>query len=489
MIFKKNKSTFITALLMMVIFLIGCEDNNNGKIPITTSSEEALSNFLKGRNLSERFKRQEAIQYFEKAVELDPKFAQAYFYLAISGPTIDEMLKRLDKAKSLMDDVSKGEKLLILYLEANLNNDQVKEKQTLDQMVLEYPNDERAYLLLGEYYYKLQEYNTAISCFNSSIKINKDFEQVYNMLGYTYRYLENFMAAEKAFKKYISLNPDDPNPYDSYGELLMKMGEYEASMDQYENAISHDSNYVASYIGIATNLMFTGHYKEAREKLDEILSKTRNDAEKRAIYYTCAITYADEGKYENTIKELTKIQHLADTKNDIAVIGNSMINISSVYFELENYDQAEHYFDMANELVQNSNLSDEIKQNTALAKIFVESLLLSKKGYFAEAKEKASLYLSGAENSGNKTNIWTSHELSGRIALDQKNYKEATDELIQANLQNPYNLYRLALAYYGLGDKGTAIKYLQKTVNFNALNSLFYAYCRNDAKKMLIDLQ
>ena len=85
--------------------------------------------------------------------------------------------------------------------------------------------------------------------------------------------------------------------------------------------------------------------------------------------------------------------------------------------------------------------------------------------------------------------IRNSHELFGRIALENENYKKAIDELLQSNLQDPYNLYRLALSYNGIGDKKKAIEYLEKTVNFNALNNLNYAFCRSNAKKMLIDLR
>ena len=48
-----------------------------GKIPITTSSEEARKEFLQGRDLSEKLLLQDSIQHFDKAISLDPNFAWA----------------------------------------------------------------------------------------------------------------------------------------------------------------------------------------------------------------------------------------------------------------------------------------------------------------------------------------------------------------------------------------------------------------------------
>ena len=79
--------------------------------------------------------------------------------------------------------------------------------------------------------------------------------------------------------------------------------------------------------------------------------------------------------------------------------------------------------------------------------------------------------------------IRASHQLNGMIALEQKEFSTAIAELLQSNLQNSYNLYRLALAYKGLGDKKNAELYLQKSIHFNGLNDINYAFVRNIIRK------
>src|SRR6266852_4269944 len=57
-----------------------------GKIPVTTSSAEARSEFLQGRDLAEKLLVTDSIAHFQKAVSLDPSFASAELSLANSAP-------------------------------------------------------------------------------------------------------------------------------------------------------------------------------------------------------------------------------------------------------------------------------------------------------------------------------------------------------------------------------------------------------------------
>src|SRR5919202_1805528 len=88
-----------------------------GKIPVTSSSEEARKEFLQGRDLAERLLAQDSIQHFDKAISLDPNFALAELGRANASPTAKEFFDHLKKAVSLANKASEGERLLILATE------------------------------------------------------------------------------------------------------------------------------------------------------------------------------------------------------------------------------------------------------------------------------------------------------------------------------------------------------------------------------------
>ena len=225
--FIKRKNIYtILSLILVLSFFHGCCQNEDGKIPITTSSCDARDNYLKGKELTNNLQRQEALVYFEKALQLDPEFALAYLEAGLAQANTEDIFEYIEKAVSLIDEVSEGEKLIILAWQAAINRNSEKQLEYIKQLEEKYPEDEYALYSLGNYYFSLHDFEKAIGYYKKIIDINKEFTPVYNQLGYAFRYLDKFDAAERAFKKYIKLVPEYANPYDSYGELLLKMGEY-----------------------------------------------------------------------------------------------------------------------------------------------------------------------------------------------------------------------------------------------------------------------
>ena len=74
-----------------------------GKIPVTTSSAEAKTEFLQGRDLAEKLRITDSVAHFQKAASLDPSFAWAELSLATSAPTGKEFFEHLNKAVALAD--------------------------------------------------------------------------------------------------------------------------------------------------------------------------------------------------------------------------------------------------------------------------------------------------------------------------------------------------------------------------------------------------
>ena len=485
----RNLNLLKYALVLFVCLLLFSEIcyalDKDDKIPITTSSEKALKYFLKGRDLSEKLRGQESLQYFEKAIAEDPNFAMGYLFLSLAQPSVKEFFEHLNKAVALADKASKGERMWILGLQAGANALPMKQREYYQNLVNAYPKDERAHNLLGNNYYGQQEYEQAIEEYKEAIKINPDFSQPYNQLGYAYRFREDYANSEKAFEQYIKLIPDDPNPYDSYAELLMKMGKYDASIESYKKALSLNPNFVASHIGIATNLNSKGKHEDARKQLQELHDIARNDGERRAAHFATTVSHVDEGNPEKALEELKKQYALAERINDTASMSGDLIAIGNILFEAGKFDKASEKFEKALNLIQESDLSQEIKDNAKRVFLFNAARVALKKKDFATAKAKSETYHKQVKAINNPFQIRLSHELAGMIALEEREFEKAIEEFKQANQQNPYNLYRIGLAYQGKGDKEKAKEFFKKAAGFNALNNLNQAFIRSKAEKML----
>ncbi len=480
------KILFGTVIFIALVIISGCTKKEDAdKIPITTSSEEARADFIKGRDLFEKQRVQESLQYFESAIAKDKDFALAYYYHAIANPTTKGFFEDLEKLTALTDKVSEGEKLLILALKAGVDGNQAKQEEHLKKLVELYPNDERAHTQLGTFYFGQQEYQLAVDHLKKASEIAPEYSAAYNMMGYSYKNLGNYGEAEKAFQKYIELIPDDPNPYDSYAELLLKEGKYDASIEQYKKALNINPNFIGSHLGIATNYTFQKKYDEARKQCDALYGMARNDGEKRAALFTKAITYVDEGNIDMALQEMQKQYELAEKINDAGDMSNDLNTMGNILFDAGQYEEAKIKYDQALTIALNSNLPEEIKETTKRLDIYNQAKILLMNGKLADAKTKAKEFGEKATMANNTFQVWLSHELNGMIALNEKDYKKAQEEFMQANQQNPYTHYRLALAYSGAGNKEEAKKHFEMSKDFKALTNLNQAFVRNKAEKML----
>ena len=453
-----------------------------GKIPITTSSAEARSEYLQGRDMAERLKITDSIAHFQKAASLDPHFALAELQLANTAPTGAEFFDHLHKAVALADGASDGEKLLILAAEAGANNDAVKQKGLLDKLVAAYPDDERAQFALAAFHFGQQDFLNAIDHYRKATEIAPDFSTAWNLLGYAYRQNGDFASSERAFQKYIQLIPNDPNPYDSYAELLLKMGRFDDSIAQYRKALAIDKNFVNAHQGIAMDLLYQGKSDAALAELQTFLQKARTDGERVTALFARTVVHVDGGKTAKALADADEQYALAEKGKDMPGMIGAVFLRGNILFDAGKSDDAGKQFERALKMVEDSNLSDEIKENQRRLVHYNRARVAAAKKDFAVAKTEAAEFRRGAEATKNPVQIKLANEIEGIVALAEKDDDKAIAALTQANLQDPQNLFRLCVAYRAKGDGSRATEFCGKAADFNSLPNLGYAFVRNKAK-------
>ena len=488
---------FLSMVIAAVIVLSGCakveeggpvasnkSNSESGKIPVTTSSEEARKEFLQGRDLSEKLLIQDSIQHFDKAISLDPNFALAELNRAQVSPTGKEFFEHLKKAVALADKASNGERLLILGNDAGANGNVVKQKEYLDQLVAAYPNDERAHFNLGGYYFGQQDMPQAIMHYKKATELAPTYSTAFNILGYAYRQNADYANSEQAFKKYIELIPSDPNPYDSYAELLLKMGRFDEAITQYRKALTIDSNFINSHQGIAAALMYQGKPDEANAELQKITDKARSDAERRTALFAMTVVHLDSGKMDKALEAVDQQYALGEKTNDLPAMTGDLQLKGNIMLEMGKPDEAKALFERSLQMTEASNLSQEIKDNAKLFHHYNLARVALAKKDMATAKTETEAFRKGTETLKNPLQTKQVHELLGMIALEAKDYDAAIAELQQANQQNPYDLYRLCQAYQGKGDAGKAKELCAKAAGYNSLPQLNLAFVRTKAAGM-----
>ena len=143
--------------------------------------------YEKGVEYLETKSYQKAIENFDKSIEINEKFIDAYFDRAIAKT----FLKKFEEA---ILDYSK-------VIEIS-------------------PTEEVAFYNRARIYYALKKYNSALSDFESAIKLDSKFVEVYYDLAQTKIKLNDLEGAISTYSNLIVITPIAPSPY--YNRALLK---------------------------------------------------------------------------------------------------------------------------------------------------------------------------------------------------------------------------------------------------------------------------
>jgi TolB-like protein/Flp pilus assembly protein TadD len=222
----------------------------------STFNAEAFDCCLRARDfLYQRSKKSMlfAVQLFQKAIELDPRYAEAYAGLGEAYSSLYLDAERnvvwLDKAiesslKALMYDPTLSEAYAALGL-SYFNKQMYDDAVTSSQKAIELdPNNFLGYWILGRIYHNRDRDKEAVELFQKVMKLNPDFysvygdlEIVYARLGEKQKYNEILETALKVYERYLSQHPDDARGHMYFATDLAQVGRFDEAKIQAAKAL------------------------------------------------------------------------------------------------------------------------------------------------------------------------------------------------------------------------------------------------------------
>ncbi len=454
------------------------------KIPITSSSADAVELYRQARDLGEKLRAPDARQLYQQALELDEGFALAHFGMANTSPSTLEFFDSLEAAAAAAPSASDGERWMIQATQAGADGDPAAQKSYLDQLADAYPGDERVQNLLGNWHFGRQDNAEAIRHFTRATEINPAFSPPFNLLGYAQRTVGDYDAAGAAFQKYIELLPEEPNPYDSYAELLMKTGRYQESIDNYRKALAKDETFVASYVGVGHNQLLMGHGDEARGQFQKLFEMARNDGQRRQSMFWTAVSHLHESDLDQAMAALEKRYEISAQAGDKATLSGDLNLMGAILLQSGQPDAAAEKFAAAVAMIDQAEVSDEIKENTRRNHLFNEGRVAVYAQDLEAAAAKLDEYKSAVAARNIPFEVRRSHELAGMLALHSGDSETAAAELAQANQLDPWVLYLQAKACQHAGDDEGMRDFAAQAAGWNQLN-LNLAFVKSKAEHLL----
>ena len=473
----------LLAVIILSCMILGCGQVSKD-ITFTTKSNQALQYFLDGLDKNDNFYNDEARALFGKAIELDPEFAIAYYYWAITSVTQDDFQSRLSQAVELVDNASEPERLIILGQKA-LNDDSTGlALEYLQRLVKICPEGKRAHFLISIFYFGQQEWDLAIDEINVVTSLEPNFAPVYNMLGYAYANIKKYPEAISALKKYSELRPEDPNPHDSMGEIFLIIGDYDNSIKHYTISLKLESDYIPSNAGLGHNYIFMGEYDRARKAYDEIFINARNTADTNTAYFWKSISYVHEEQYDKAI-EVQK-EHLEHTKTLTDIYTQALIHgrMAAIYRKMGNFEMALQECATEREIAERPDMQPGLKEAYDRDYLFTETIVFARLGKRKQARAKLDIFKKSAHASKSNVILKNYLGLEGVVAYWNKDYNNAIKHLKDTNPLNQYFKYYLGLCYLKTGEEDEAREIFNDIVAFNR-NSLPYSIVRPDAAKLI----
>ena len=258
----------------------------------STVNADAFDLYLRGRDFMYRISKnniQFAIQLFQKATELDTRYAAAYAGLGEAYAYFYQFFERntawLDKAiesglKALMYDSTLSEAYAALAL-AYYNKKSLDEANTAGQKAIELdPNNVAGYWILGRIFHSTDRDREAIELFKKVVALNPDFYTAYTDLRMCYERLgekemldDILKQSQAVYPRYLSQHPDDARARIFYATLLAELKRVDEAKAQGRMALELSPNDTLMLYNGACLYARLGESKLAIESLRKALAE------------------------------------------------------------------------------------------------------------------------------------------------------------------------------------------------------------------------
>ena len=256
----------------------------------TSYSQDANDYYDRGNAKQELKEYKAAITDYDKAIELNPNFTEAYskrgnvkFFLQ----EYQEAILDYDKAIELNPNYYKA------YSNRAVSKQELKDYKgaiaDFDKAIELNPKYALFYSNRGDLKYTLSQYKEAIVDFDKAIELDPNFTRVYYHRGYTKQELKEYKEAIVDFDKAIELNPNLSPPYNNRGNAKQELKEYENAITDYDKAIELNPNLIEAYNNKSIAAKKLQEYKDSAVDYNKAIELSPKNLEVESNDYQTAV--------------------------------------------------------------------------------------------------------------------------------------------------------------------------------------------------------
>ena len=304
--------------------------------------------YLRGRGYLQEYEKPEnldsAIIQFERALQVDQKYAPAYAGLGAAYATLFE---QRNQSKEWLE----------------------KTRTNCEQALAIAPDLAEAHTCLGHFYLGTGQYETAVKEFQQSLDLNKESDETLGGLADAYQKLGNTGAAEQAYRSAIALRPNYWGGYSGLGAFYYSQARYGDAVEMFRKVTSLAPENYRGYSNLGAMELLLGRYSDSIAALKTSIA-LRPDFES---YGNLGTSYFLLRQFENAAQSFEEALRLDD--KDWANWGN----LGDALYQIPSRrSDAVHAYERASELA-NAKIDINPRDASALACLADYDAMLGKR--------------------------------------------------------------------------------------------------------------
>lgn len=282
---------------------------------------------------------EEAIESFEKALDIDSNDKEAWFYRGISLFKIEEYEIAINSFDKTLE-IDSNDKQAWFYKGISLNTVEKYQEavKSFDRVIEINPNDKDAWNKKAVSLYNLKHYKKSIECCDKVLNIDLSDKQAWYNKGISLINLEIYESAITCFKKLIKIDPKFVDAWNKLGYALCKLKKYEDAIKSYDNALKIDSSFIVTWNNKGISLKELKRDEEAIECYNRALELDQNF---KNAWYNKAISLFNLRNFHDAIECYDKAididSYFIDAWNNK---GNSLAMMEKYTEAINCYDKA-----------------------------------------------------------------------------------------------------------------------------------------------------
>ena len=241
-----------------------------GELVATTGRNKrakAVQSFRDGLSFLSKDDCEKALPYFEKAVEADYSYADAWAQAGFCNEKLGKHAEALEASKKAVSLRPSAESYFNIGL-ANFYLKQYRESADAYRAAIKLDpyNAADSYYALGLVYRDWGRVDEEIQAYKQAIKLRPDYTVAYERLGSRYLKSKKFNEAVEVFRQLAALKPGDPFAPNSLGEAYVELNRLNEAAESFRQSIRLKPDFGKAYYNLGRTLLALGNRDGALEQ-------------------------------------------------------------------------------------------------------------------------------------------------------------------------------------------------------------------------------